>query len=67
MQSGHEAIHVSDLPGPPAPDRTIAAYAEREGAILISKDDDFVTLRLPDRFAFLRLRCGNITNRKLRE
>jgi predicted nuclease of predicted toxin-antitoxin system len=30
--------------------------------ILISKDEDFVTLRLPDRFAFLWLRCGNAAN-----
>lgn len=33
--------------------------------MLISKDEDFVTLRLPDRFAFLWLRCGNATNRAL--
>lgn len=33
--------------------------------MLVSKDEDFVTLRLPDRFAFLWLRCGNAKNRVL--
>jgi predicted nuclease of predicted toxin-antitoxin system len=66
-EQGHEAIHVADLSEAPMRDRQIADYAEREGAILISKDDDFLTLRLPDRFAFLWLRCGNISNPTLRE
>ena len=66
-ERGHEAFHVADLSGEPMRDRQIADYAEREGAILISKDDDFLTLRLPDRFAFLWMRCGNIGNRGLGE
>lgn len=66
-ERGHEAVHVSDFPDAPAPDWLIADYSEWEGAILISKDQDFITLRLPDRFALLRLRCGNIGNRALRE
>jgi predicted nuclease of predicted toxin-antitoxin system len=48
-----------------ASDAAIAAYAEAEGMALISKDEDFVYLRLPDRFAFVWLRCGNATNRTL--
>lgn len=48
-----------------ATDAEIAARAEQAGAALISKDEDFVTLRLPDRFPFLWLRCGNATNRAL--
>ncbi|MFL6844112.1 MAG: DUF5615 family PIN-like protein [Allosphingosinicella sp.] len=47
-------------------DRQIADHAEREDLVLISKDADFVELRLPDRFAFLWLRCGNVSNRRLR-
>ena len=35
--------------------------------MLVSKDEDFVRLRLPDRFVFLWLRCGNSTNRALTE
>lgn len=66
-ERGHEAVHVSALSDEPLRDRDIAEYASREGAVLISKDDDFTNLRLPDRFAFLWLRCGNISNRKLRQ
>ena len=33
--------------------------------MLVTKDEDFVTLRLPDRFGLLWLRCGNATNRAL--
>jgi predicted nuclease of predicted toxin-antitoxin system len=39
--------------------------AESNGAVLVSKDEDFLTLRLPDRFVFLWLRRGNGTNRSL--
>jgi predicted nuclease of predicted toxin-antitoxin system len=44
-----------------------AAVLEAEGAILISKDDDLRTLRLPSRFALLWLHCGNVTNAALAE
>jgi predicted nuclease of predicted toxin-antitoxin system len=66
-ERGHEALHVSDIAAEPMRDWQIADYAEREGAIVMSKDDDFTELRLPDRFAFIWLRCGNISNRNLRE
>ena len=62
---GHKSEHVSGIGLGVASDREIAEYAERTGLILVSKDEDFVTLRLPDRFAFLWLRCGNATNRAL--
>ncbi|WNO54635.1 DUF5615 family PIN-like protein [Stakelama saccharophila] len=62
---GHEAVHVSEIDMISASDAAIAARAEADGAVLVSKDEDFVTLRLPDRFAFLWLRCGNATNRAL--
>jgi len=62
---GHSAVHVADIGMIAASDAGIAAHVEAGGAILISKDEDFVTLRLPDRFAFVWLRCGNTTNRAL--
>lgn len=46
-----------------ASDDEIAARAEADDAVLVSKDEDFVTPRLPDRYALLWLRCGNATNR----
>ena len=61
---GHEAEHVG---AGAIPDEEIARRAEAQGAILISKDEDFRTLRLPDRFALLWLRCGNVTNAALAE
>ncbi|MCR5872564.1 MULTISPECIES: DUF5615 family PIN-like protein [unclassified Sphingomonas] len=62
---GHEAVHVAEIGMIAASDVEIAARAEADGAVLVSKDEDFVTLRLPDRFAFLWLRCGNASNRAL--
>lgn len=58
---GHEAIHVFDVDMVTAKDADIADRAEADEAVLVSKDEDFVTLRLPDRFALVRLRCGNAT------
>ena len=60
-QRGHDAIHVSARPEALA-DRVISQWAEEEGRVLISKDEDFRTLRLPDRFSLIWLRCGNVTN-----
>lgn len=62
---GHEAVHVSEIDMIAASDVEIAVRAEADDAVLVSKDEDFVLLRLPDRFAFLWLRCGNATNRAL--
>lgn len=66
-ERGHEAVHVFEIGMIAASDEAIAARAEADGAVLVSKDEDFVTLRLPDRFTFLWLRCGNATNRALAE
>ncbi|MEA3031660.1 MAG: hypothetical protein QOG13_2985 [Sphingomonadales bacterium] len=66
-ERGHTAVHVQELGDEPRTDADIAAYLEEQEAVLISKDEDFATLRLPDRFAFLWLRCGNISNLGLRE
>lgn len=61
----HQAEHVFDLGMAGASDAEVAARAETEGAVLISKDEDFLLLRLPDRFALLWLRCGNASTRAL--
>jgi predicted nuclease of predicted toxin-antitoxin system len=66
-ERGHEAVHVFEIGMVAANDETIAERAEAGGAVLVSKDEDFIALRLPDRFAFLWLRCGNATNRALTE
>ena len=62
---GHEAVHVQQLGMGASGDAEIADHAEAEGAVLISKDEDFMILRQPDRFALLWLRCGNATSRAL--
>lgn len=64
---GHEADHVFEIGLGAASDREIAERAEADNAILASKDEDFVILRLPDRFALLWMRCRNTTNKALAE
>jgi len=64
-ERGHGAEHVAEVGLLSAADASIAAHAEANGLVLVSKDEDFVALRLPDRYAFLWLRCGNATNRAL--
>jgi predicted nuclease of predicted toxin-antitoxin system len=46
-------------------DGEVAQWAEANGAVLVTKDEDFLLIRLPDRFALLWLKCGNATNRAL--
>lgn len=62
---GHQAEHVFDLGLHRASDAEVANRAEDLGAVLVTKDEDFLTLRLPDRFTLLWVRCGNATNRAL--
>ncbi len=39
---GHDATHVNDLPSAgDTPDREIAEYADANGLIVVTKDDDF--------------------------
>jgi predicted nuclease of predicted toxin-antitoxin system len=64
---GHIATHVSDIGMIEATDREIAEFATTHGWIVISKDEDFLLLRLPSRFTFIWLRCGNATDRALTE
>lgn len=58
-------MHVGAIGLVRASDAAIASRAETDAAVLVSKDEDFVVLRLPDRFALLWLRCGNATNAAL--
>jgi predicted nuclease of predicted toxin-antitoxin system len=60
---GHEAIHVFDIKLGGAVDEDIVDWVISNDAILISKDEDFLRLRLPDRFCFIWLRIGNATTR----
>ena len=62
---GSQAEHVADVGLLAAGDQEIAGHVEAQACVLVSKDEDFLTLRLPDRFAFMWLRCGNCTNRVL--
>lgn len=64
-ERGHEAEHAADIGMVGATDAAIAARAEERQSVLVTKDEDFAALRLPDRFALLWLRCGNATNRAL--
>lgn len=43
--SGHEAVHVADVNLLNASDRTIWKNAAATGAVLVTKDEDFVTMR----------------------
>jgi predicted nuclease of predicted toxin-antitoxin system len=61
----HEAEHVAEIGLLAGTDAAIADHAEGANAVLATKDEDFLALRLPDRFVLLWLRCGNATNRAL--
>ena len=61
----HEAMYVSRVGMGSASDMEIADFAVAHAAILISKDEDFLHLRMPDRFKLIWMRCGNTTNRAL--
>jgi predicted nuclease of predicted toxin-antitoxin system len=62
---GHEAVHVFDLGMGGAKDSEIAEWAIANGAAILSKDEDFLALRLPDRFCLIWLRVGNVTTNSL--
>lgn len=64
-QRGHDAEHVTALGLGAASDAAVVARAIQDEAILVTKDEGFVVLRLPDRFVLRWLRCGNSTNRAL--
>lgn len=66
---GHEAEHVVTVLGESSSDRAIVENAASTGAVVVSKDGDFVGL-LEGRDnapALLRVRVGNAVNRVLLE
>lgn len=65
-EHGVEAEHVTEQLGGQTPDEAIAAYANRNGLVLLTKDDDFALRYPPDGYQLVWLRCGNISNRVLR-
>jgi predicted nuclease of predicted toxin-antitoxin system len=64
---GHVAEHVSDIGLTGAPDTLIWKYASEIGAVIVSKDDDFVGIRArhPDGPAVVWLRVGNTRTKPL--
>jgi predicted nuclease of predicted toxin-antitoxin system len=64
---GHEAEHVFELGMHAAADAEIAARAAETGAVLVTKDEDFLVRRAWGRIPLLWLRCGNVSNRALAE
>ena len=65
-EQGIEAEHVFEVLGGQTPDARIAAYAEANQLVLLTKDDDFRLRFAPGIYRLVWLRCGNITNRALR-
>lgn len=65
--SGHEAVHLHDVTNPEATDMEVALEANRRGAILVSKDEDFADLSRRGILIvpLLWIRCGNVTNARL--
>lgn len=66
--AGHEALHTLDLPQANlTPDAEVIAVADRDGRIVVTKDDDFVQSFLiqgkPQRL--LLISTGNISNNDL--
>lgn len=66
-ERGFEAEHVSQGLGGQTHDAEIATFAAAEGFVLVTKDDDFSLRYPPVDYSLVWLRCGNITNRALRE
>lgn len=68
VEHGHDALHVSALPnGFETSDAEIAAWADTEARVVISKDADFVNSHrvsgVPARL--LAIKTGNISNAEL--
>ena len=63
ISAGHEAEHVADLGLASAPDRAIWQRALDSNAVIVTKDEDFLTLRAlrSDGPAIVWVRVGNTT------
>lgn len=66
-QAGHSAVHLHGALAQEATDIDVAQEANRRGAVLVSKDEDFVDLSHRGILAvpFLWIRLGNTTNAAL--
>ena len=66
---GHAAVHIRDIGLGAASDAAIAKEAADRGAILITKDEDFVVRSNLGQLAVpvVWIRIGNVTNRALWE
>jgi predicted nuclease of predicted toxin-antitoxin system len=65
---GHEAVHVADVDLVSGSDRKIWERASATGAVLITKDEDFVTMRALSRQGgppIVWLRIGNTSRRAI--
>ena len=64
---GYPASHVEDVGLGAADDRTIRAYAQANGFVIVSKDQDFVYLTLADPSGppLLWVRMGNCRTSQL--
>jgi predicted nuclease of predicted toxin-antitoxin system len=65
---GHEAVHVADVALATASDKQIWRHATATDAVLITKDEDFVTMRALSRHGgptIVWVRVGNTTTRAL--
>lgn len=68
-EQGHEAEHVQDIGLGEAEDSPIWRYALAQGAVLLTKDEDFASRVQQSRRTpvIVWLRIGNCSNRALRE
>lgn len=64
---GHEAVACRDIGMRDADDRTIWERAKRDGAVIVTKDEDFAALSASDEEGsqILWVRTGNLVNRVL--
>jgi predicted nuclease of predicted toxin-antitoxin system len=67
--AGHSATHVADVGLTTASDSEIWSYSASTGAVLITKDEDFVTMRALDSDgpAVVWISIGNTSKRALIE
>lgn len=68
-EQAHEAEHVQDIGLREAEDSPIWRYALEQGAVLLTKDEDFASRAHQSRRTpvIVWLRVGNCSNRALRE
>ncbi len=67
QEQGAAAEHVTEHLRGQTPDAEIARYAADHSLVLVTKDDDFALRFPPIDYRLIWLRCGNISNRALRE